>query len=80
MIRSIEWKYILYEGFRAQLFNLQNDAEEYHDLAANAATKSTARDLHAALFDWLRQQRCRTEAPAEALFDLGPSVMRRLAL
>ncbi|MDJ0956545.1 MAG: alkaline phosphatase family protein [Arenicellales bacterium] len=72
MIRTADWKYVLYEGFRPQLFDLKNDPEEYRDLGADPAFESERRDLHELLFNWIRQRRMRTEIPTDLLFEMGP--------
>lgn len=80
MIRSTDWKYVLYEGFRPQLFDMKNDVEEYRDLGEQAAFAAIRRDMHILLFDWLRQRRARTEVPANALFDMGPERDEKLGI
>ena len=72
MVRTVEWKYILFEGFQSQLFDLKNDPEEYQDLGSDPAFESKRRDLHELLFTWLRQRRMRTEIPTDLLFSMGP--------
>ncbi len=72
MIRTEGWKYILYEGFRPQLFDLQNDPQEYVDLGLDPAYEAIRREHHERLFTWLRQRRIRTEVPTELLFEMGP--------
>ena len=37
MVRQNEWKYIHYEGMRPQLFNLENDPNEFQDLGGDPA-------------------------------------------
>lgn len=55
------WKYVLTEGYRPMLFDLQADPQELRDLGASPAVEhaeARAR-LHEALFRWARQPRQR---------------------
>lgn len=55
------WKYVLTEGYRPMLFDLQSDPQELRDLGASTAPEhAAARErLHEALFRWARQPRQR---------------------
>jgi arylsulfatase A-like enzyme len=35
MVRTGDWKHVLYENFRPQLFDLRNDPKELADLGAS---------------------------------------------
>lgn len=60
MVRSERWKYIAYDGFRAQLFDLASDPGELRDLGADPA-HAAVREAHAGmLFDRLRGLKRRT--------------------
>lgn len=65
MIRNEEWKYILWEGFRPQLFDLQNDPHELKDLGHIPQHETTRRELHDQLFTWLRKRQMRTTISEE---------------
>ncbi|MCW0232121.1 MAG: alkaline phosphatase family protein [Ferrovibrio sp.] len=60
MVRTDRWKYIAYDGFRPQLFDLRDDPGEYTDLGESPDHAAIRADLAARLFDWLRQRRIRT--------------------
>jgi arylsulfatase A-like enzyme len=60
MIRTSDWKYILHEKFHPQLYDLNNDPQEFHDLGPDPAYEATRRELHEQLFVWLRQRKIRT--------------------
>ncbi|MDP6341912.1 MAG: sulfatase-like hydrolase/transferase, partial [Alphaproteobacteria bacterium] len=60
MIRTADWKYIHYEGFRPQLFNLADDPGELHDLGEDPGHAGRRQELHERLFHWLRNRRNRT--------------------
>ena len=57
MIRTAEWKYIFYEGFRPQLFHLAEDPMEQNDLGEDPAHAAQSALLHEKLFQWLRNRR-----------------------
>jgi arylsulfatase A-like enzyme len=59
MIFDGRWKYVLAEGFRPMLFDLQTDPEEFHDLGALPDYKAVKAELHERLFEWARQPRQR---------------------
>lgn len=73
MIRTAEWKYILYERFPPQLFDLTNDPDEFIDLGEDPGYEPVRRELSDELFTWLRRRRIRTEMPTDFLFDMGPA-------
>ncbi|MEK8051076.1 sulfatase-like hydrolase/transferase [Ideonella sp. DXS22W] len=49
MLRRGRWKYHHYVGFAPELFDLQTDPEELHDLAASPAHAGVLADMRAAL-------------------------------
>ena len=59
MVRTARWKYCHYQGFRPQLFDLQEDPEELHDLGPDPAAVAVLAELHERLFAWLRARRTR---------------------
>jgi arylsulfatase A-like enzyme len=63
MIRTERWKYILHERFRPQLYDLNEDPHEFHDLGADPAYEPIRRELHEQLFGWLRNRKMRTTVP-----------------
>jgi arylsulfatase A-like enzyme len=60
MVQTADWKYIHYEHFRPQLFELNADPDEFHDLGDSPAHAAVRADLHERLFTWLRTRRTRT--------------------
>ncbi len=57
MIRRGPWKLIHYEGFRPQLFNLDEDPGEWDDLAEDPACREVREELHRrVLEDWSAAQ------------------------
>ncbi len=66
MIRTKDWKYISYDTFRPQLFNLVNDPCELRDLGASNAHAAIRQEMEGKLNQWLRLRRNRTTvAPAD---------------
>jgi arylsulfatase A-like enzyme len=59
MIRTTRWKYIFYEAFRPQLFDLQTDPQEFTDLGNNPDFAGVRAELHEQLFAWCRNRRSR---------------------
>jgi len=59
MVFDGRWKYVLAEGFRPMLFDLQTDPDEYTDLGAEPGHEEVKARLHEVLFRWARQPRHR---------------------
>lgn len=59
MLRTERWKYVLFEGFRPQLFDLENDPHERADRGADPALESVRAELHERLFEWSRNRKSR---------------------
>ncbi|MEO1018055.1 MAG: sulfatase-like hydrolase/transferase [Pseudomonadota bacterium] len=57
MLRTPRWKYIHFLGYRPQLYDLENDPDEYRDLGAETGYEDIRRELHQALFDRLLRRR-----------------------
>lgn len=60
MITDGRWKYVHYEHFRPQLFDLQSDPQEQNDLGQDSACKEQRERLEQALYDWYRMRKTRT--------------------
>jgi arylsulfatase A-like enzyme len=54
MLRTSRWKLVWHERFRPQLFDLEADPSEFHDLGAEPALEAVRQELAAALFARLR--------------------------
>jgi arylsulfatase A-like enzyme len=67
MVRDHNWKYIHFEDMRAQLFDLQNDPDEFNDLGADPAYASVRERMQNKLFDWLRQRRIHPTVSHESM-------------
>lgn len=60
MVRTAAWKYIHYENFRPQLFDLNADPDELVDLGESSWHAAVRAEMHERLFAWLRTRRTRT--------------------
>ncbi|NDP41977.1 MAG: sulfatase-like hydrolase/transferase [Aromatoleum sp.] len=60
MLRTAQWKYVHWQGFRPQLFDLAADPRERFDLGADPRLAAERRALHEGLFDWLASRKRRT--------------------
>ncbi len=60
MLFDGRWKFILAEGFRPMLFDLQNDPDELSDLGNDPARADEIARLERSLFDWARRTSQRT--------------------
>ncbi len=56
MVREREWKYVRWQGYAPQLFNLLEDPHEYVDLGRDARLTDVARRLDERLHAWLEAQ------------------------
>lgn len=65
MIASAKWKYILWEKFPPQLFDLEADPSEQSDLAGQGLQAEA--DMHERLFAHFRARRTRTTVSDKAL-------------
>lgn len=67
MIRTDRWKYILYEGYRSQLFDLETDPDEFRDLGGSPDHADVRAEMHERIFTWLRKRRTRIAISEEAV-------------
>jgi arylsulfatase A-like enzyme len=59
MVRTDRWKYIYFKGYRPQLFDLQNDPDEFVDLGDRPGMEAVLSELQGRLFDRLLARRNR---------------------
>ena len=59
MVATDRWKYVFYERFRPQLFDLLNDPQEFVDLGADSGYQLVVREMADRLFDWTRHRKTR---------------------
>lgn len=59
MVRTARWKYVFYEGFRPQLFDLESDPRELVDRGADPALEPVRQEMKERLFEWSRTRKSR---------------------
>ncbi len=59
MVRTDDWKFIHYPGFRPQLFDMRNDPRELVDRGSDAGLDGVRREMKNRLFDWLAARKTR---------------------
>ena len=62
MVRTADRKYIHWQGFRPQYFDLAEDPDEFQDRGADARLDADRARLAQRLFDWLATRKRRTTA------------------
>jgi arylsulfatase A-like enzyme len=67
MVRTEEWKYVHWTGFRPQLFDLDADPRELLDLGADPGLAEVRARMRERLFDWLGSGKRRTTISDEAV-------------
>jgi arylsulfatase A-like enzyme len=72
MLRMERWKYVHFRHFPPQLFDLENDPNEFNDLGRDPNHEATRQSLHARLLDRLTARKNRV-----TMTDDGVHAMRR---
>ena len=67
MVRSARWKFIYWEGFRAQLFDLENDPQELVDRYDDPALEPVRAEHLDALFQWMRHRKLSVTLPDSSI-------------
>ena len=67
MLRTERWKYIHFRHFPPQLFDLENDPDEFVDLGRNPGHDTIRQDLHARLLDRLTARKNRVTMTDETV-------------
>jgi arylsulfatase A-like enzyme len=67
MITDGRWKYVHYEHFRPQLFDLEQDPGEQRDLGQDPAYVDQRENMEAALYAWYRNRKMRTTISNETV-------------
>ncbi len=63
MVRQHDFKFVYFEGFPCQLFDVKNDPDEYVDLGRNPAYAPICARMENMLFDHMRHRKTRTTIP-----------------
>ncbi|MBO33906.1 MAG: phosphonate monoester hydrolase [Rhodospirillaceae bacterium] len=67
MVRTDDWKYVHYEAFRPELFDLKNDPYEFNDLGEAPEYEDVRQQMRDYMFESLRQRKFRTTLPDKPL-------------
>ena len=76
MVRTDRWKYVSWEGFRPQLFDLEADPGEYRDLGSDPGHESVRREMRERLLSWFMQLKRRVTVTNEEV-DAGTAAHKR---
>lgn len=67
MARDSRWKYVHWQGFRPQLFDLESDPDEFVDLGAHPRFTEERRRMSEKLLEWFADRRRRTTLSDEGV-------------
>ena len=67
MAMTDRWKYIVPLGYRPLLFDLENDAREFHDLGADPAYESVRTEMAGRLWAWALRSHQRTTVSRKSI-------------
>jgi arylsulfatase A-like enzyme len=67
MARSDRYKYVHFDGFPPQLFDMHNDPQEFRDLGRDPAYAQVREEHLAHIFHWMRQRRNRVTLSDDAI-------------
>lgn len=70
MLRSERWKYIHFKGFPPQLFDLENDPQEFHDLGQHPDYDPIRRDMQDRLFNRMTSRKNRVTMTDEGVHEM----------
>ena len=77
MVASQRWKYVHYEHFKPQLFDLLNDPLEQKDLGTDPAYETIRQEMQTALHEWFRQRKSRTTVSNEFVASVTNSAHKK---
>ncbi|MFC4270159.1 sulfatase-like hydrolase/transferase [Sneathiella chungangensis] len=77
MIRTERWKYISYDQFRPQLFDLEKDPNELIDLGTSELHAEIRNEMEETLNHWLRHRRNRTTMAHDVIEERTDTAKKR---
>ena len=80
MARGERFKYVLWEGFPPQVFDLQEDPDELHDLGTDPAYATARAELHEHLFTWMRNRKLTVTLPKEDIVLVRETILPRAGI
>jgi arylsulfatase A-like enzyme len=72
VVRNEKWKYIHHQAFTCQLFDLENDPDEFHDLGTDTGYQDTRRLMIGYLLEWHQSIKKRPGIDYQYLQGQGP--------
>jgi arylsulfatase A-like enzyme len=76
MLRTDRWKYVFWQDFRPQLFDLEADPDEYCDLGRDSGHESARREMQERLLVWFMRLKRRVTVTDEEV-DAGTAAHKR---
>ncbi|MGI9400624.1 MAG: alkaline phosphatase family protein [Rhizobiaceae bacterium] len=70
MLRTDRWKYIHFTGFEPQLFDLENDPDEFTDLGRSPEYEEIRNQMHKRLFERLTSRKNRVTMTDREVYDV----------
>jgi arylsulfatase A-like enzyme len=77
MARTAKWKFVFFEKFAPQLFDLDADPRELNDLGASPEHKAVRAEMKELLFSWLLNLKSRTTVTHEFIARMTGGAKRR---
>jgi len=74
MVRTGQWKYVFFEGFPPQLFDLESDPQEHRDLGRLAKYAKVRTEMEHKLFEWFRARKTRITVPLDYIERVAANV------
>jgi len=71
MVRTERWKYVRFEGFKSQLFDLDEDPNEMVDLGGDPSLSAVRSEMEAHISQWHARLHNRTGVTDEGIVALG---------
>jgi arylsulfatase A-like enzyme len=72
VVRTEKWKYVHHEAFKCQLFDLENDPDEFHDLGTDTDYQNIRKQMVGYLLKWRQSVKKRSGIDYQYLQGQGP--------
>ena len=76
MVRTERWKYVHWQDFRPQLFDLDADPDEFDDLGADPGHEAVRREMRERLLSWFMRLKRRVTVN-DAAVEAGTAAHKR---
>jgi len=71
---------VLHETFAPQLFDLQNDPNEFFGLGTDSRCGEVWKELYDRFFTWIRSLKVRMEIPSDKVSEIDPELIEELGI